>query len=129
MTKWLALLAALVVMAAQAEPERRDALLGTWRIVRDATVDAARANVNTTMSFLPGGRFEGYVDKGGKREWTFKGSWVLAGRWLHYTYTESDRDYVRPGTKDRDEVILATSEKLVLKSKAGTETYLRVKQH
>jgi len=93
-------------------------LLGTWTIEDDG--------ISSVITFHDDGTFEAQVREGERQQWQFKGSWVLAGKWLHYKYSQSNFAAIPPGTKDRDELINVGEKQLVLGSESAREVYRRV---
>lgn len=113
-----ALIVALVVCVADARSDDRVRLLGTWR--------TTEGDVTSIMTFFENGTFDGCIREAGLQKWQFNGSWVLSGKWLHYTYTRSDVAAIPPGTKDRDELIKVDRKRLVLGDGLRREAYERV---
>lgn len=107
----------LTASAALARSDLRAQLIGVWHIEDQ--------ELSSSMAFFQDGSFEGSVSRAGKSLWKCRGSWRIAGRWLHYKYTESNLARIPPGTTDRDKVVDVSDDTLILEGEAGRETYKR----
>lgn len=98
------------------------ALIGSWN--RETNVPKTGL-VDAEITFAKDGTFHGQVQVEARRIWKFAGKWQVQDGNILYDYTESDREDIPAGTKDKDRIIKITPTKLVIESEMGEETYLR----
>ncbi len=119
------LLGALLLMpiTAFAAPGARHVLVGSWRTEQYIPDVGA---ITSVVTFTANGTFCGFLDRNGKRDWTFAGTWDLAGGWLSYHYTQSDLERIAVGARDRDKLLEITAEQYQIQGFDGrVQTYTR----